>query len=128
MKIKANNYNRDITFLKGTIFLFMLLVSFPIGRLFEIFFWNAQIINTENVIISESTIKGYTCSYLKIIQQKAQSIINKKNNSDKVFKYIFYQDRILLKLQTQKELYHSLKLHFIRINVFSISYMNEYHA
>ncbi len=48
----------------------ILSLSFPIGKLFEIFIWNNRITKTEIVTSNQrSELKGKTCSFIKISRE-----------------------------------------------------------
>lgn len=109
------------------LFYLVLSISFPIGRLFEIFIWNNQIRNIENVS-RPVKIKalGRSCSFLKIVRKLKRRIIDRKKHLLVIKireRIITSESKKLLISQTQKT--NPLKKCLIRRYIFNVCYLDD---
>ncbi len=105
----------------------ILSISFPNGRLFEIFIWNNRITKTEiTVSDSFSELKGKTCSFQRITREiKNKDNIHFQQWSDYVviIKLSNFKIKHLFLIQNSKTSY--LRTLLIRQFLFNILYSDD---
>ncbi len=110
------------------ILLFLLLViSLPVGKLFEIFNWNDRIIRTE-IVFDKQRIesKGRICYFEKIAKDiKRKFSIYLSAKSDFAVIERITNQKNLLSLSTQNKKINSIATLLISRFVFNISYLDD---
>ena len=110
------------------ILLFSLLsISFPIGKLFDIFIWNDRITKTEIVIIKQSLkSKGRFCFFIKIakdIKKKLSTYLLSKPDFALIERITNKKNIQSLSIQNNKTI--SYKILLIRRFLFNILYLDD---
>lgn len=108
------------------LFFSILSISFPIGKLLDIFIWNDSVKRTEVVIKNQNPVKKKICFFVKIAKE-----IQKKRSTDLQNRFNFaITERLLSKrniqlLSVQNNKVNNNKTLLIKQFIFNIIYLDD---